>query len=74
VLAYTFGLRHALDADHIAAIDNVNLNLERIEGQVCRKLVAMGQTPGTIGTFFRLRVFTAPPLKIVLAIQPSSSL
>jgi high-affinity nickel permease len=22
-LAYTFGLRHALDADHIAAIDNV---------------------------------------------------
>ena len=23
-LAYTFGLRHALDADHIAAIDNVS--------------------------------------------------
>lgn len=42
VLAYTFGLRHALDADHIAAIDNVS-----------RKLVALGQTPGTVGTFFR---------------------
>ena len=25
-LAYTFGLRHALDADHIAAIDNVFLS------------------------------------------------
>jgi high-affinity nickel permease len=24
VLAYTFGLRHAVDADHIAAIDNVS--------------------------------------------------
>ncbi|MGA8446636.1 MAG: HoxN/HupN/NixA family nickel/cobalt transporter, partial [Roseiarcus sp.] len=23
MLAYTFGLRHAFDADHIAAIDNV---------------------------------------------------
>jgi nickel/cobalt transporter (NiCoT) family protein len=23
LLAYTFGLRHAVDADHIAAIDNV---------------------------------------------------
>ena len=54
MLAYTFGLRHALDADHIAAIDNVNLNVECTNGKVCRKLVAMGQTPGTIGTFFRL--------------------
>jgi len=25
VLAYTFGLRHAVDADHIIAIDNVRL-------------------------------------------------
>jgi hypothetical protein len=25
-LAYTFGLRHALDADHIAAIDNVQIS------------------------------------------------
>jgi high-affinity nickel-transport protein len=48
-LAYTFGLRHALDADHIAAIDNVS-----------RKLVALGQTPGTVGTFFRY----FPPCKI----------
>ena len=33
-LAYTFGLRHALDADHIAAIDNVT-----------RKLVQDGDRP-----------------------------
>jgi len=26
-LAYTFGLRHAVDADHIAAIDNVTRKL-----------------------------------------------
>jgi nickel/cobalt transporter (NiCoT) family protein len=28
-LAYTFGLRHAIDADHIAAIDNATRKLER---------------------------------------------
>ena len=33
-LAYTFGLRHAFDADHIAAIDNTT-----------RKLLAAGQAP-----------------------------
>ena len=27
LLAYTFGLRHAVDADHIAAIDNVTRKL-----------------------------------------------
>jgi len=52
-LAYTFGLRHALDADHIAAIDNVGYPLALADLQVCRKLVALGQTPGTVGTFFR---------------------
>jgi nickel/cobalt transporter (NiCoT) family protein len=29
LLAYSFGLRHALDADHIAAIDNVTRKLMR---------------------------------------------
>jgi len=29
LLAYTFGLRHAVDADHIAAIDNVTRKLMR---------------------------------------------
>lgn len=29
LLAYSFGLRHAVDADHIAAIDNVTCKLMR---------------------------------------------
>jgi high-affinity nickel-transport protein len=42
-LAYSFGLRHAVDADHIAAIDNVT-----------RKLMQDGQRPVSIGLFFSL--------------------
>ncbi len=38
LLAWVFGLRHALDADHIAAIDNV-----------VRKLLREGQRPATAG-------------------------
>ncbi|QGR20536.1 HoxN/HupN/NixA family nickel/cobalt transporter [Stygiolobus azoricus] len=41
VLAYTFGLRHAVDADHLAAIDNTT-----------RKLLQEGKNPYFIGTFF----------------------
>lgn len=40
-LAYSFGLRHAVDADHIAAIDNVT-----------RKLMQDGQRPVTVGFWF----------------------
>ncbi|KAG0130738.1 high-affinity nickel-transport protein-domain-containing protein [Tuber indicum] len=43
VLAYTLGLRHALDADHIAAIDLTT-----------RKLIASGQRPVTVGMYFSL--------------------
>ena len=43
LLAYTFGLRHAVDADHIAAIDNVT-----------RKLMQQGQRPVGVGLFFSL--------------------
>src|SRR4029077_16281466 len=43
VLAYSFGLRHAVDADHIAAIDNVT-----------RKLMAEGQRPLAAGLYFSL--------------------
>jgi len=42
-LAYGFGLRHAVDADHIAAIDNVT-----------RKLMQDGQRPVSVGLFFAL--------------------
>lgn len=43
LLAYTFGLRHAMDADHIAAIDNVT-----------RKMMQQGKRPVTVGFFFSL--------------------
>lgn len=44
LLAYSFGLRHAVDADHIAAIDNVT-----------RRLTVPGRTPpATVGLFFAL--------------------
>ncbi len=43
ILAYTLGLRHAFDADHIAAIDNTT-----------RKLVGEGQRPLSVGFFFSL--------------------
>ncbi len=42
-LAYLFGLRHAFDADHIAAIDNS-----------VRKLMRQGQAPFAVGFFFSL--------------------
>jgi nickel/cobalt transporter (NiCoT) family protein len=42
-LAYSFGLRHAFDADHIAAIDNVT-----------RKLIQEGRRPVGVGLFFSL--------------------
>ncbi|HEY3908374.1 MAG TPA: HoxN/HupN/NixA family nickel/cobalt transporter [Stellaceae bacterium] len=43
LLAYGFGLRHAVDADHIAAIDNAT-----------RKLVQQGKQPVGVGLFFAL--------------------
>jgi high-affinity nickel-transport protein len=42
-LAYTLGMRHAFDADHIAAIDNTT-----------RKLVSEGKRPLSTGFFFSL--------------------
>jgi len=42
-LAYSFGLRHAVDADHIAAIDNVT-----------RKLMQEGKQPVAVGFMFSL--------------------
>ncbi len=43
LLAYTFGLRHAVDADHISAIDNVT-----------RKLMQENKRPVAVGFFFSL--------------------
>lgn len=43
LLAWSLGLRHAVDADHIAAIDNVT-----------RKLMQEGQRPLTVGLWFAI--------------------
>src|SRR4051794_25122711 len=43
ITAYTLGLRHAFDADHIGAIDNTT-----------RKLMAEGQRPLSVGFWFSL--------------------
>ena len=43
ILAYTLGMRHAFDADNIAAIDNTT-----------RKLISDGERPLSVGFFFSL--------------------
>ncbi len=43
LLAYSFGLRHSVDADHIAAIDNIT-----------RKMMQEGKRPVAVGLFFSL--------------------
>ena len=43
ILAYTLGMRHAFDADHIAAIDNTT-----------RKLINEDKRPLSVGFFFSL--------------------
>lgn len=61
VLAYTFGLRHAVDADHISAIDNVT-----------RKLMQERKRPVTVGLYFSLghsTVVVALSVAIVIAAQ-----
>ena len=55
VLAYTLGMRHAFDADHIAAIDNTT-----------RKLVNDGKRPLGVGFFFSLGHSTVVFLLAVL--------
>lgn len=60
-LAYFFGLRHAFDADHIAAIDNVT-----------RKLRQEGKKPVGVGFFFSLghsTVVILLSLALVLAVR-----
>ena len=62
LIAYGFGLRHAVDADHIAAIDNVT-----------RKLMQEGKQPIAVGLYFSLGhstvVFAA---SLVIALTASS--
>jgi nickel/cobalt transporter (NiCoT) family protein len=60
-LAYTFGLRHALDADHIAAIDNVT-----------RKLVQNGDRPVSVGFYFALGHSTVVILAVLIVCWTAS--
>lgn len=71
VTAYTYGMRHAFDADHIAAIDNTT-----------RKLRADGSRPKSVGfwfamghsaTVFGLAVLVAVGAHAVSAISDDSS-
>lgn len=49
ILAYTFGLRHAFDADHIAAVDNTTRKLLADEADAPR-----GRKPLSVGFWFSL--------------------
>jgi nickel/cobalt transporter (NiCoT) family protein len=62
-LAYSFGLRHAFDADHIATIDNVT-----------RKLMQEGKRPVTVGFFFSLGHSTVVVALAVLIALTSTAL
>ena len=61
ILAYSFGLRHAVDADHIAAIDNVTL-----------KLLRDGKPSLLVGLFFSLGHSSVVALMTLLAMASSS--
>jgi high-affinity nickel-transport protein len=63
VLAYTFGLRHAVDVDHIAAIDNVT-----------RKLMQEGKRPVSAGLFFSLGHSTVVVIATVCVALATSTL
>jgi high-affinity nickel-transport protein len=54
-LAWSLGLRHAVDADHIAAIDNVT-----------RKLMQAGRRPLSVGSFFALGHSTVVVLAVAV--------
>src|SRR5438067_10495070 len=62
LLAYTFGLRHSVDADHISAIDNVT-----------RKLLQENKRPVAVGFFFSLGHSTiVVALSIAIAITATT--
>ncbi len=63
VLSYTLGLRHALDADHISAIDLMT-----------RRLIASGQRPVAVGTFFSLGHSTIVIITCIVVAATSGAL
>lgn len=63
LLAWVFGLRHAVDADHIAAIDNA-----------VRKLMQQGDRPITTGLFFSLGHSTVVFVAVALLAATAAAL
>ncbi len=63
LLAWVFGLRHAVDADHIAAIDNT-----------VRKLMQQGERPVTTGLFFSLGHSTVVFVAVLLLAVTAAAL
>lgn len=63
LLAWVFGLRHAVDADHIAAIDNT-----------VRKLMQQGDRPVTTGLFFSLGHSTVVFVAVMLLVATTAVL
>lgn len=63
VLSYTLGLRHALDADHISAIDLMT-----------RRLIASGQRPVSVGTWFSLGHSTIVVITCIVVAATSGAL
>jgi high-affinity nickel-transport protein len=63
LLSYTFGLRHALDADHISAIDLMT-----------RRLVATGSKPVTVGMWFSLGHSTIVVITCIVVAATSGTL
>ncbi|ROT38157.1 hypothetical protein SODALDRAFT_360496 [Sodiomyces alkalinus F11] len=62
-LSYILGLRHALDADHISAIDLMT-----------RRLIASGQRPVSVGTFFSLGHSTIVIVTCIIVAATSGAL
>jgi high-affinity nickel-transport protein len=63
LVVYGLGLRHAVDADHIAAIDNVT-----------RKLMQSGDRPVTVGFYFALGHSTIVVIASLIVAAAASSL
>lgn len=63
LLAYGFGLRHAVDADHIAAIDNAT-----------RKLMQEKNRPAAVGFFFSLGHSSVVVLASILVAAATSTI
>jgi high-affinity nickel-transport protein len=63
LLSYTFGLRHALDADHISAIDLMT-----------RRLIASGSRPVTVGMWFSLGHSTIVVITCIVVAATSGGL